>query len=65
MAAIDDLGERVDDVENKMAEFSTAHNGLMDTHNQLNEVMKSIAVKLADLEDRNREVFQSRYLTWT
>lgn len=38
-----------------MAKFSTSHNGLIDAHNQLNEDMKLIAAKLADLEDRNRQ----------
>lgn len=54
MAAIDDLGKRVKHVENKMEEFSTAHNGLVDTHNQLEADSNTISAKLADLEDKNR-----------
>lgn len=51
---IDDPGEKVDHVENKMGEFSAAHNGLVEAHNQLEEDVKSISAKLADVEDRNR-----------
>lgn len=54
MSAIDGLVERVNHVENKMAEFSEAHNGLVDAHNHLEKDMTSLAAKLADLEDRNR-----------
>lgn len=34
--------------------FYTAHTGLVDAHNQLEEDMISITTKLADLEDKNR-----------
>lgn len=54
MAAIDELGDRVNHVENKMEEFSAAHNGLVDTHNQLEADVTSLSEKLADLEKRNR-----------
>lgn len=53
-ALIDDLGERVDHTETKMAEFSRAHNGLVDAHNQLEDDLQSLTAKVADLEDRNR-----------
>lgn len=51
-AAIDDLGECIDHAETKLAEYSIAHNTLVDAH-QLEDDMKSLAAKLADLEDRN------------
>lgn len=35
--AIDNLGGRVDHVESKMAEFSKAHNDLVDAHNTLED----------------------------
>lgn len=54
MTVIDDLGERVDHVENKMGEFSEAHNSLVDAHNHLEGELSSLVSKLADLEDRNR-----------
>lgn len=54
MAALDDLGERVNHIETKMGEFSEAHNGLVDAHNHLEDEMSSLAAKLTDLEDRNR-----------
>lgn len=54
MTVIDGLGERVAHVENKMGEFSEAHNSLVDAHNNLEEDMATLANKLADLEDRNR-----------
>lgn len=53
-AALYDSGGRVDHLENKMGEFSGAHNGLVDAHNQLEEEVASLSAKLADLEDRNR-----------
>lgn len=51
---IDDLDERVDHVESKMVDFSVAHNGLVDAHNQLDDNLKLLSAKLVDLEDRNR-----------
>lgn len=54
IAVIKDLGNRVNHVENKMEEFSSAHTRLVDAHNQLEEEIKSHAAKLADLEDRNK-----------
>lgn len=41
-------------MENKMAEFTEAHNGLADAHNHLEDDLNSLTAKLADLEDRNR-----------
>lgn len=37
-----------------MGRFLSAHNGLIDAHNQLEEEIKSILAQLADLEDSNR-----------
>lgn len=54
MAALEEVGERVSHVENKMGEFSTAHNSLVDSHNQLEDELDALKAKLADLEDRNR-----------
>lgn len=51
---IDNLGERVDHVETKLAEFSEAHNGLVDTHNSLEDDFQALSAKVADIEDRNR-----------
>lgn len=55
MSVLDDMSERVSHVENKMGEFSEAHNSLVDAHNQLEDELTSLAAKLADLEDRNRK----------
>lgn len=44
----------MDHAENKIAEFSEAHNGLVDAHNKLEDDFKKLATKLADIEDRNR-----------
>lgn len=52
--AIDELGERVSHVENKMGEYSDAHNTLVDAHNQLEDDVIALKAKLADLEDRSR-----------
>lgn len=53
-AAIDNLDDKVDHVENKMAEFSDAHNGLVDAHNKLEDDLQMLSAKVADIEDRNR-----------
>lgn len=55
MSVFDDLGKRMDHIESKMGDFSTAHNGLVDAHYQLEDDVKSIIAKLADLEDKNRK----------
>lgn len=52
--AIDDLGGRVDHVESKMAEFSEAHNDLVDAHNTMEDELQRLTTKLADIEDRHR-----------
>lgn len=47
------IGDRVSHVEDKMGEFASAHNELVDTHNETEEDMQAIKSKLADLEDRS------------
>lgn len=54
MSVIDDLGDRINHVEQKMGEYSTAHNGLADAHGLLEEEVATLTAKLADIEDRNR-----------
>lgn len=49
MSALDEVGERVNHVENKMGEFSEAHNSLVDAHNHLEDELSSLATMLADL----------------
>lgn len=51
---IDALGERVDYVESKMGDFSAVHNDLVDAHFELEEEIKHLKLKVADLEDRSR-----------
>lgn len=53
-AATVDLGNRVNHVETKMAEFCRAQNELVDAHNKLEDDLKALLTKLADIEDRNR-----------
>lgn len=53
-AIIDEIGGRVDHVETKMAEFSEAHNGLVDAHSKLEDDFQTLSAKVADIEDRNR-----------
>lgn len=51
---IEDLGERVDYIENKMTDFTNAHNKLVDDHFALKEEVKQLKLKVADLEDRSK-----------
>lgn len=51
---MDALGERVDYVENKMCEFTSAHNEMVDSHFELEDEVKHLKTKIADLEDRAR-----------
>lgn len=37
-----------------MAEYSEAHNGLVDAHNSLENDLRVLSAKVADIEDRNR-----------
>lgn len=54
MSVLDGMGKRVSHVEDKMGEFSEAHNTQVDARNRLDEELHTLAAKLADLEDRNR-----------
>ncbi|XP_040270366.1 uncharacterized protein LOC120986071 [Bufo bufo] len=51
---IEELGDRVNHIENKMAEYAGAHNTLVDAHNSQEDDITAIKAKLADLEDRSR-----------
>lgn len=51
---VDDMGDRIHHVANKMGDFAVAHNELVDTHNETEDVLKAIKAKIADLEDRTR-----------
>lgn len=51
---IDALGERVEYVENKMCDFTDAHNELVDAHFELEDEIKNLKLKVTDLEDRSR-----------
>ena len=53
-AEIGDLGERVDYIENKMTDFTDAHNELVDDHFALEEEVRQLKLKVSDLEDRSR-----------
>lgn len=54
MTVIDELGNRVHHVEQKMGDFSGAHNDLVDAHNALEDEVAALSAKVADIEDRNR-----------
>lgn len=47
------VGERVDHVENKMAEFAGTFNNLVDAHNAREDDIDWLKAKVADLEDRS------------
>lgn len=51
---ITEIGERVSHVEDKMAEFTTSHNELVDAHNEKDDELEALKNKMADLEDRSR-----------
>lgn len=51
---IDDLGDRVEHVENKMCDFTEAHNKLVDAHFDVENEIKNLKLKVADLEDKSR-----------
>lgn len=54
MSVINDLGNRIHHVEQKMGEFSGAHNGLVDAHSTLEDEVAALSAKVADIEDRSR-----------
>lgn len=45
------LIKRTDHIENKMSDFATSHNHLIDSHNALEEEVQRLANKVLDLED--------------
>lgn len=51
---ITEVGDFVSHVENKMSEFASAHNELVDAHNDKDEEMEALKSKMADLEDMSR-----------
>lgn len=50
---ITEVGNRVNHVQHKMAEFSTAHNDLVDANNEKEDELELLRCKMADLEDRS------------
>lgn len=48
------LGNRVDQVEFNMTDYAQAHNELIDAHDALLDEMRTMKIKMADLEDRSR-----------
>lgn len=48
------IGNRVDHVENKMAEYAGSFNELVDAHNAREDDVEWLKAKVADLEDRSR-----------
>lgn len=48
------IGDRVDYVEQRMDEFTGAHNELVDAHSEIEEELKQLKLKVADIEDRSR-----------
>lgn len=50
---IDKLGERVEYIEQKMTDFTEAHNKLVDDQFELEDELKQLKSKVADLEDRS------------
>lgn len=51
---IADLGDRVDEAEQRLDDFSGAHNELVDAHVDLEDELKMLKLKVADIEDRSR-----------
>lgn len=51
---VNELGERVDHVEQKMGEHASSYNLLVDAHNDQSDEVTWLKAKVADLEDRSR-----------
>lgn len=47
-----ELGDRINFVENKMGDFTSAYSELVDAHFEVEDVLKSLRLKVADLKDR-------------
>lgn len=48
------VDDRVSHVEEKIGEFASTFNELVDAHNDRDDEMMEMKIKLADLEDRSR-----------
>ena len=48
------IGDRISHVEDRMGDFTIAHNELVDAHNDTEGEIQAMRDKLADLEDRSR-----------
>lgn len=48
------VSNRVEYVENKMEEFTLAHNELVDAHFEVEDEIRAMRLKMADIEDRAR-----------
>lgn len=48
---LEELGNRVDYIENRMGDYAWAHNELVDAHNDVTEEIFYTKSKMADLED--------------
>ena len=53
-ADVQELGGRVDHVEQKMGEFASSFNSLVDAHNDQEDELAWLKTKVSDLEDRSR-----------
>ena len=53
-ADVGELGDRVTHVEEKMGEFASSHNSLIDAHSEHDTEIAWLRAKVADLEDRSR-----------
>ncbi|XP_018430704.1 PREDICTED: copper-transporting ATPase 1-like [Nanorana parkeri] len=51
---LNDLGDRVDFMENKMGDYAEAHNELVDAHKTTADEVPHLKDKMADIEDRAR-----------
>lgn len=45
---------QMDHIEKKMGNFASSHKNLIDTHNDQEDELEKLKVKIADLEDRLR-----------
>lgn len=54
-AEVQELGGRVDHIEQKMGEFASSHNNLIDAHNDQEDEMENLKTKVADIEDHSRQ----------
>lgn len=50
-AVITAICDKEDHIEHKMGEFAKAHNELVDIHNDMDNDLQNIKLKMADLQD--------------